>query len=61
MPAGVVEDEQGVIETVAQGARSEVSELWFQDEMRRGQKGTLTRGVDGHGQRAITSSDLRFG
>lgn len=36
-------------------------ELWFQDEMRVGQKGTLTRVWAAHGRRASAPRDLRFG
>ena len=35
-------------------------ELWFQDEMRVGQKGTLTRVWGLRGQRAVRRRDLRF-
>ena len=50
-----------MIEATAQQHPDRVIELWFQDEMRVGQKGTLTRVWAAHGQRATASRDLRFG
>ena len=36
-------------------------ELWFQDEMRIGQKGSLTRVWAPRGKRVVAARDLRFG
>jgi hypothetical protein len=46
---------------VARQHPSQPIELWFQDEMRVGHKGTLTRVWAAEGQRATASRDLRFG
>jgi len=50
-----------MVEAIAKEHPDQPIELWFQDEMRVGQKGTLTRVWAAHGQRATAPRDLRFG
>lgn len=50
-----------MVDAIAAANSGKPIELWFQDEMRVGQKGTLTRVWAAHGQRATATRDLRFG
>jgi len=50
-----------MVDVIANQHPGQPIELWFQDEMRVGQKGTLTRVWAAKGERATASRDLRFG
>ena len=50
-----------MVEDIAGEHPGQAIELWFQDEMRVGQKGTLTRVWAAKGERAAAPRDLRFG
>src|SRR6266853_86080 len=50
-----------MVEDIAREHPGQPIELWFQDEMRVGQKGTLTRVWAAKGERATAPRDLRFG
>ena len=50
-----------MVEDIAREHPGQPIELWFQDEMRVGQKGTLTRLWGAKGERATAPRDLRFG
>jgi hypothetical protein len=50
-----------MVDAIATEHPGQPIELWFQDEMRVGQKGTLTRVWAAKGARATASRDLRFG
>jgi putative transposase len=50
-----------MVEDIAREHPGQPIELWFQDEMRVGQKGTLTRVWTAKGTRATAPRDLRFG
>jgi hypothetical protein len=50
-----------MVEDIAREHPGQPIELWFQDEMRVGQKGTLTRVWAAKGERAAAPRDLRFG
>jgi DDE superfamily endonuclease len=50
-----------MVEDIASEHPGQSIELWFQDEMRVGQKGTLTRVWAAKGERATAPRDLRFG
>ncbi len=50
-----------MVEDIAREHPGQPIDLWFQDEMRVGQKGTLTRVWAAKGERATAPRDLRFG
>jgi hypothetical protein len=50
-----------MVEDIAHEHPGQPIELWFQDEMRVGQKGTLTRVWAAKGERAAAPRVLRFG
>src|SRR6266536_6345841 len=50
-----------MVEDIARENPGQPIELWSQDEMRVGQKGTLTRVWAAKGERASAPRDLRFG
>src|ERR1700687_2434512 len=50
-----------MVEDIACEHPGQPIELWFQDEMRVGQKGTLTRVWAATGEHATAPRDLRFG